>query len=409
MKKVSDIIIVGGGQAAGQVLVSLKQKKFSGKITLIGNENLYPYQRPPLSKAYLKDEIERDRLFIKQPSFYDDIDIDFTLNQEVVKVDTERKSVQTHDDEFHFKKLVLATGSRPRKIDIDGSDLGNIFYLRNIRDAENIKCAMKKSESLVIVGAGYIGLEVAATAIRYGLTVTVLEKEDRVMNRVVSKDVSRFFQSEHEDKGVRFLFNQNINYFSGENGNVAKVHLSSNETIQSDLVLVGAGGVPNIEIADNTKIEIDNGIKVDSACRTNVKDIYAIGDCTNHWNNIYQRYIRLESVQNAIDQAKVVAENISSGDISYDSVPWFWSDQYDIKLQIAGVSQNFDEVIIRGNASEKSFSCLYLKNRTLIAVDAINRPRDFIYSKNLIYHKTIIDDDKNNIKEIDLKEYLHKS
>ena len=409
MKKVSDIIIVGGGQAAGQVLVSLKQKKFSGKITLIGKENVYPYQRPPLSKAYLKGEIERDRLFIKQPNFYDDIDIDFALNKEVVKVDTERKSVQTHDNEFHFKKLVLATGSRPRKIDIDGSDLGNIFYLRNIRDAENIKCAMQKSESLVIIGAGYIGLEVAATAIKYGLTVTVIEKEERVMNRVVSKDVSRFFQSEHEDKGVRFLFNQNINYFSGENGNVAKIHLSSNETIQSDLVLVGVGGVPNIEIADNTKIEIDNGIKVDSACRTNVEDIFAIGDCTNHWNNIYQRYIRLESVQNAIDQAKVVAENISSGDVSYDSVPWFWSDQYDIKLQIAGVSQNFDEVIIRGNALEKSFSCLYLKNRTLIAVDAINRPRDFIHSKNLIYHKTIIDDDKNNIKEIDLKEYLHKS
>ena len=352
MKKVSDIVIVGGGQAAGQVLVSLKQKKFSGKITLIGKENLYPYQRPPLSKAYLKGEIERDRLFIKQPNFYGDIDIDFELNKEVVKVDTERKSVQTQDDEFHFKKLVLATGSRPRKIDIDGSDLGNIFYLRNISDAENIKCAMQKSESIVIIGAGYIGLEVAATAIKYGLTVTVLEKEERVMNRVVSKDVSRFFQSEHEDKGVRFLFNQNINYFSGENGNVAKIHLSSNETIQSDLVLVGVGGVPNIEIADNTKIEIDNGIKVDSACRTNVEGIYAIGDCTNHWNNIYQRYIRLESVQNAIDQAKVVAENISFGDVSYDSVPWFWSDQYDIKLQIAGVSQNFDEVIIRGNALE---------------------------------------------------------
>ena len=168
MKKVSDIVIVGGGQAAGQVLVSLKQKKFSGKITLIGKENLYPYQRPPLSKAYLKGEIERDRLFIKQPNFYGDIDIDFEFNKEVVKVDTERKSVQTQDDEFHFKKLVIATGSRPRKIDIDGSDLGNIFYLRNIRDAENIKCAMQKSESLVIIGAGYIGLEVAATAIKYG-------------------------------------------------------------------------------------------------------------------------------------------------------------------------------------------------------------------------------------------------
>ncbi len=399
----TNILIVGAGQAAGQLLITLKQNKFSGKITLIGDEEWYPYQRPPLSKLFLSGELEHSRLFIKQANFYNDLDITFRFNTRVKKIDTHNKIIDLNDIELNYEQLILATGTRPRKLSIDGSNLKNIFYLRDISDAENIKSVIKNKKSIVIIGAGYIGLEVAATAVKSGLSVTVIEKQDRVMNRVVSKQVSGFFESEHKSHGVNFIFNDDIVSFSGGK-KINEVNLLSGKTIKTDAVLVGIGGIPNTEITDKTKIVSDNGIKVDNQCRTNVKDVYAIGDCTNHWNTLYNRYIRLESVQNAIDQAKVVASNLTNIKTSYNEVPWFWSDQFDLKLQIAGISEGYDKTIIRTKEKQKSFSCLYLKDDVLIAVDSINDPKDFIQSKKLIMNKVKLDLEKSKDVNAELKD-----
>ena len=257
----------------------------------------------------------------------------------------------------------------------------------------------------MIIGGGYIGLEVAATAIKFGCEVTVIEQQDRVMKRVVSKEVSNFFEDYHLSQGVRFIFNDEINSIKRVN-NKHEISLSTGKIIHADSILVGIGGIPNTEIAENTDIEINNGISIDSKCKTNINNIFSMGDCTNFWSELYGKKIRLESVQNAIDQAKVLAENIMNIDSVYDSVPWFWSDQYDLKLQIAGLSEGYDETILRGDKKTKSFSCLYLKEGKIIAIDAINRPKDFIQSKVLIQEKRRIDREKASNDDIELKQFI---
>ena len=401
----SDILIVGAGQATGQLLISLKQKKYKGKIKVFADEKYYPYQRPPLSKKYLSDELSYERLFIKQRKFFDELDVEFNLSCRVEKISTNKKQIQTKEGQHNYERLVIATGTRPRRISIDLQESKNIYYLRNIEDAEKIKHSIKKNQSIVIIGGGYIGLEVAATAIKFGSEVTVIEQQDRVMKRVVSKEVSNFFEDYHLSQGVRFIFNDEINSIKRVN-NKHEISLSTGKIIHADSILVGIGGIPNTEIAENTDIEINNGISIDSKCKTNINNIFSMGDCTNFWSELYGKKIRLESVQNAIDQAKVLAENIMNIDSVYDSVPWFWSDQYDLKLQIAGLSEGYDETILRGDKKTKSFSCLYLKEGKIIAIDAINRPKDFIQSKVLIQEKRRIDREKASNDDIELKQFI---
>ena len=401
----SDILIVGAGQATGQLLISLKQKKYKGKIKVFADEKYYPYQRPPLSKKYLSDELSYERLFIKQRKFFDELDVEFNLSCRVEKISTNKKQIQTKEGQHNYERLVIATGTRPRRISIDLQESKNIYYLRNIEDAEKIKHSIKKNQSIVIIGGGYIGLEVAATAIKFGCEVTVIEQQDRVMKRVVSKEVSNFFEDYHLSQGVRFIFNDEINSIKRVN-NKHEISLSTGKIIHADSILVGIGGIPNTEIAENTDIEINNGISIDSKCRTNINNIFSMGDCTNFWSELYGKKIRLESVQNAIDQAKVLADNIMNIDSRYDSVPWFWSDQYDLKLQIAGLSEGYDETILRGDKKTKSFSCLYLKEGKIIAIDAINRPKDFIQSKVLIQEKRRIDREKASNDDIELKQFI---
>ena len=401
----SDILIVGAGQATGQLLISLKQKKYKGKIKVFADEKYYPYQRPPLSKKYLSGELSYERLFIKQRKFFDELDVEFNLSCRVEKISTNKKKIQTKEDQHNYERLVIATGTRPRRISIDSHESKNIYYLRNIEDAEKIKHSIKQNQSIVIIGGGYIGLEVAATAIKFGCEVTVIEQQDRVMKRVVSKEVSNFFEDYHLSQGVRFIFNDEINSIKRVN-NKHEISLSTGKIIHADSILVGIGGIPNTEIAENTNIEINNGISIDSKCRTNINNIFSMGDCTNFWSELYGKKIRLESVQNAIDQAKVLADNIMNIDSSYDSVPWFWSDQYDLKLQIAGLSEGYDETILRGDKKTKSFSCLYLKEGKIIAIDAINRPKDFIQSKVLIQEKRRIDREKASNDDFELKQFI---
>ena len=401
----SDILIVGAGQATGQLLISLKQKKYKGKIKVFADEKYYPYQRPPLSKKYLSDELSYERLFIKQRKFFDELDVEFNLSCRVKKISTNKRQIQTKEGQHNYERLVIATGTRPRRISIDLQESKNIYYLRNIEDAEKIKHSIKKNQSIVIIGGGYIGLEVAATAIKFGCEVTVIEQQDRVMKRVVSKEVSNFFEDYHLSQGVRFIFNDEINSIKRVN-NKHEISLSTGKIIHADSILVGIGGIPNTEIAENTDIEINNGISIDSKCKTNINNIFSMGDCTNFWSELYGKKIRLESVQNAIDQAKVLADNIMNIDSRYDSVPWFWSDQYDLKLQIAGLSEGYDETILRGDKKTKSFSCLYLKEGKIIAIDAINRPKDFIQSKVLIQEKRRIDREKASNEDFELKQFI---
>ena len=401
----SDILIVGAGQATGQLLISLKQKKYKGKIKVFADEKYYPYQRPPLSKKYLSGELSYERLFIKQRKFFDELDVEFNLSCRVEKISTNKKKIQTKEGQHNYERLVIATGTRPRRISIDSHESKNIYYLRNIEDAEKIKHSIKQNQSIVIIGGGYIGLEVAATAIKFGCEVTVIEQQDRVMKRVVSKEVSNFFEDYHLSQGVRFIFNDEINSIKRVN-NKHEISLSTGKIIHADSILVGIGGIPNTEIVENTDIEINNGISIDSKCKTNINNIFSMGDCTNFWSELYGKKIRLESVQNAIDQAKVLADNIMNIDSAYDSVPWFWSDQYDLKLQIAGLSEGYDETILRGDKKTKSFSCLYLKEGKIIAIDAINRPKDFIQSKVLIQEKRRIDREKASNDDFELKQFI---
>ena len=280
-----------------------------------------------------------------------------------------------------------------------------MHYLRNIADVDGIREKMESGRRMVIIGAGYIGLEVAAVAQQAGLDVTVIEMADRVMSRVVSAEISDFYQIEHTNQGVKFRLSTGVTALNGKK-RVRSVTTSEGEDVPADIVVIGIGILPNTELATDAGLDVDNGIVVDDHCQTSDPDIYAVGDCTTHPNAIYGRQLRLESVHNALEQAKTAAANICGKDTSYAQVPWFWSDQYDLKLQIAGLSEGYDDVVIRGNPVERSFSCLYLRDGRLIAVDAINAPRDFVQSKQLIANQVEIATDKLADSDVALKDLM---
>ena len=388
------VVIAGAGHAAGQVVASLRQHKFAGHIVLVGDEPHLPYQRPPLSKKYLAGDIPAERLLLKPESFYDDPAIELQLDTLIASIDRDGKFLQVEDgDDIEYDKLVIATGSRVRRLHVEGTDLKGVHYLRNIADVDGIRDGMDAGKKIVIVGAGYIGLEVAAVARQAGLNVTVIEMADRVMSRVVSPETSDFYQIEHTDQGVRFCLSAGVSSLNGKK-RIKSVTTSNGDEIPADIVVIGVGVQPNTELATGAGLEVDNGVVVDDHCRTSDPDIFAVGDCTSHPNAVYGRSLRLESVHNAVEQAKTAAANICGQDVSYNQVPWFWSDQYDLKLQIAGLSEDYDDVVIRGNPAERSFSCLYLRDNRLIAVDAINAPRDFVQSKQLIADRTEVTAEK---------------
>ena len=404
MKK--NIVIVGAGHAAGQIMVTLRQRKYDGKITLIGEEEHYPYQRPPLSKKFLAGELSVERLYVKPPSFYDNPDVELHFGTTVASIDLAGKTVIDADNNaYRYENLIIATGARVRKLDVPGSELSGVHYLRNIQDAVAMHEYMCEGKRLVIIGAGYIGLEVAAVASGKGVHVTVIEMAERVMSRVVSEQVSEFYQSEHRQHGVNLMLSTGLTGFSG-NAAPEQVDLTDGTSLAADCILICIGVIPNVELAGDAGLEVDNGIRVDDRCRTSDDSVYAVGDCTNHPNELLGQRLRLESVHNALEQAKTVARNICGDDMLYAQVPWFWSDQYDLKLQIAGISQGYDQTVLRGDPANRSFSCLYLRDGQLIAIDSINSPRDFMQSKPLIANHAIISPDTLANVELALKDMV---
>nr|TFG55627.1 MAG: hypothetical protein E4H34_00110 [Hyphomicrobiales bacterium] len=403
-----DIVIVGAGQAGVQAVASLRAEGFSGALTLIGDEAFPPYQRPPLSKAYLAGELVRERLFLKPESFYSENHCALRLNKKIVRIDREARQVYLGDGEsVPYGKLLLTTGARVRKISVPGADLPGIHYLRGIEDVDLLRPLIAPGKHLVVVGGGYIGLEVAAVAVKHGLKVTILEALERVMQRAVSPQLSKFYQDEHAAKGVQIKLGLSVQGFEGAE-RVERV-VTARESFDADIVLVGIGVVPNAEIAEQAGLPTNNGIIVDAYTQTSDPNIFAAGDCTNHPTNFLggdNDRIRLESVQNAIDQAKHAAMAMLGRPKPYHAVPWFWSDQYDLKLQIAGLARQGDELVVRGDPAKRKFAVFHLAHGAINAVEAVNSAPEYIVGRTLIAEGKKIDAGQLIDSSVPMKSFL---
>lgn len=379
----SGVVIIGAGHAAGQAAASLRQAKYAGDITIVGDEAHIPYQRPPLSKAYLKGDQSADKVYLRAESFYADRDIAMKLSTRATAIDTTAKTVALSTDEtLHYDHLLISTGSRPRKLSIDGSDLPGIHYLRTMDDVDGLRDGMQADANLVIVGGGYIGLEVAAVGRELGLNVHVLEMEERILQRVTTPEMSAYYHQLHEGRGVNIHTNTAVTGFAGD-GKVQEV-LCGDKRFPADIVIVGIGIIPNTELAEAAGIVCDNGIVVDDHCCTSDPNVYAAGDCTNHPNPLLDRRLRLESVPNAMDQARVSTANMLGDDKTYAAIPWFWSDQYELKLQMVGFSADGDAQVLRGDMASNQFAIFYLKDGKVVAADAVNSPKEFMLCKQLV-------------------------
>lgn len=375
-------IIIGAGHAAGQAAASLRQEKYEGSITIIGDEPHIPYQRPPLSKQYLSGAQGIERVYLRPEKFYADKNVEVRTDTRVTSINTEAQEVNIGDEALHYDELILATGSRPRRLNIPGSDLAGIHYLRSIDDVDGIRSELGEGKKVVIVGGGYIGLEVASVCVEAGLEVHVLEMEDRILQRVTTPLMSEYYHKLHTERGVHLHTNTGVQGFAGTD-RVSQV-LCGDTTFDADFVIVGIGIVPNIELATEAGITCDNGISVNERCQTSAPHVWAAGDCTNGPNPLTGTNLRLESVPNAMEQARVSAANIVGNDKVYDAIPWFWSDQYDLKLQMVGFSTAADEQVMRGDQDAHQFAVFYLKDGKLIAADAVNSAKEFMVCKQLI-------------------------
>ena len=381
------IVIVGAGQAAVQAVDTLRRRGFTGKLTLIGEEPWAPYQRPPLSKKYLAGALERERLLIRPLGFYADHGIATHFGRPVADLAPQARHVRLDDGVvIPFDALLLATGSHPRRLAVPGAELGGVYYLRSIADADRIRADCKAGGRLVIVGGGYIGLETAATARELGMEVTVLEMAERVMNRVTCPEVSAFYQAEHERHGVRIRCHEQVRalHADARTGRVQSVLTESGAEYPADLVIVGVGVAPADELARAAGLECENGIVTEAHCRSSHEAIYAAGDCASHLSRQYGRHLRLESVDNAFEQGTTVALNLMGNETLHDKLPWFWSDQFDLKLVIVGIAQGYDTVVMRGSPAARSFSACYLRAGELVAIDSVNQPRDQMAARKLI-------------------------
>lgn len=404
------VAIIGAGQGGGEVATSLRQAKFEGRIVLFGDEPYLPYMRPPLSKAYLAREIGADALIYKAAAAYEKAAVDVRLGVRVGKIDRSAKELVLQDGErVHYDKVVIATGGRARELRVPGSNLGNIFFLRTIADVEALQPQIQAGRRLAIVGGGYIGLEVAAVAVKRGLSVTVLEGMPRVLARVTAPALSEFYERVHRKAGVEIKTGVNVTGFAAaaDGVNVGSVLCGDGSAVEADFVLVGIGLVPYTELAEQAGLEVDGGIVVDAVSRTNDPDIYAIGDCSLHADHGFlHRRIRIESVPNALEQARIVAASICGRPIPPTTAPWFWSDQYDLQLQMVGISDGYEEVVIRGSTDTSSFIAFYLKDGKVIAADAVNRPAEFMAAKRLVGERIPVTPDRLADEQTSLKTLL---
>jgi 3-phenylpropionate/trans-cinnamate dioxygenase ferredoxin reductase subunit len=378
------IVIIGAGQAGGETAAELRRRGFSGRVVVIGDEPFAPYRRPALSKGYLGGAVGEETLYLMPPAALLKNRIEFIGQVAVARIDRVAKQVLLADGRaIAYDRLALTTGGRARRLTLPGADKPNVFTLRGIADVQAIKALCAPGKHAVIVGGGFIGLEAAATLVGLGLKVTVLEGLPRVLARVSSAEVSHFFERVHREAGVDLRTGVAIERLEG-NPQVNAVLLGDGSRIACDFVIAGIGLIPSTELAESAGLVVENGIVVNEFCRTSDPHIVAAGDCANHLNSHFGRRLRLESVQNAMEQGRAAAAALLDTPVAYAPVPWFWSDQYDLKLQMVGLSEGYDQLIVRGDLSGRSFAIFYLLEHHLIAADVVNRATDFTAIKKLV-------------------------
>jgi 3-phenylpropionate/trans-cinnamate dioxygenase ferredoxin reductase subunit len=385
------VLIVGAGHAGGSAAALLRQYGFEGEITLAGDEPLAPYQRPPLSKAWLKGEADGESLLLKPQEFYAEHGIDLRLGLTATRINRAARTVTFEGGEIlPYDVLILATGARARKLMAPGADLEGVLELRHAADADRLKAALQPGRRLAVVGGGYVGLEAAASARALGCEVTVIERERRLLARVASEPLSDLFAAYHAQNGVEIITGATVEGFEGE-GRVSGVRLADGRVVACDIALVGIGGVANVELARDAGLTCPDGVVVDLEARTEDRAIFAIGDMTHRPMPLYDRNFRLESVPNALEQAKQAASAIVGRPAPAGEVPWFWSDQYDLKLQIAGVPFDADRLVLRGEAGRAPLAVFHLREGRVLAVEAVNAPAEFMGGRLLIAKGVAVD------------------
>lgn len=405
MSQGAGVVIIGAGQAGLSAAAELRKRKYDGKITLIGDEKALPYQRPPLSKAYLAGEMPLERLWLKPEAFFEKSDITVMTGTRIKAIDTSSKQVIAEDGaRIGYEFLILATGGQARRLNLPGADLPGVYLLRNLAEADALSEHFSRIERLAIIGAGYIGLEVAASARKRGIEVSVIEAAERPMARTASPLLGGWFGAIHRGYGVDLQVNAPVEAIAGKSR--AEGVVVDGETIKADAVLIAAGLVIEDGLAQGAGLAVDDGILVDEQARTGDPSIFAIGDVARFPSARYGRSLRLESVQNAIDQAKIAAQVIAGGDASYDPVPWFWSDQYELKLQIAGLIEGADTMVRRGDPEEGRFALFHLKDGKLIACEAVNAAPEYMAAQRMIAQGIAPDPERLRDPGVAMKDFL---
>jgi 3-phenylpropionate/trans-cinnamate dioxygenase ferredoxin reductase subunit len=377
-------VIVGAGQAGGDLATALRQWGYGGRIVLIGDEQAVPYRRPPLSKAFLLGDVGAEPLFLKPREAYQKHDIDLRTGTKVTSIDRMAHTVSLDDGRsLEYSKLVLATGGRARRLNLPGAEKPNVHYIGTIDDVLRLREQFVSGQRLVIVGGGYVGLEIAAVGIKSRLKVTLVESMPRLLARVTGPELSSYYHAVHRKRGVNIRLGASVSAIDGEDRAEAIV-LQNGEKSPADVVVVGIGLIPNTELVEQAGLQVDNGIVVDPHSQASDPDIYSAGDCTNHDNGFLGKRLRLESVPNASEQTRVAAASICGKPMPHSGMPWFWSEQYELKLQMAGISQGYERVVIRGSMENDSFAAFYLQNGIVIAVDSVNRAQDFLIGKKMV-------------------------
>ncbi len=401
-----DILIVGAGHGGAQAAIALRLQNFGGTIGMVGDEPDLPYERPALSKDYLAKDKTFERILIRPPAFWRDRDVTMRLGSAVSAVDPAAHSVTLENgDVLQYGALIWATGGRPRRLTCSGGDLAGVHSVRSRADVDRVISELDTVDRVVVIGGGYIGLEAAAVLIKVGKQVTVLEAMDRVLARVAGAPLSRFYEAEHRAHGVDLRLQAQVDVIVGRSGRAVGVKLVDGETIPADMVIVGIGVNPAVDPLIAAGATAGNGVKVDEQCRTSLPDVFAIGDCALHDNAFANgQPIRLESVQNANDQAIVVAKAVMGSIDPYNAVPWFWSNQYDLRLQTVGLSGGHDRIVVRGRPADRNFSLIYLRAGKVIALDGVNATKDYVQGKALVVHGLAADPTQLADLSIPLKE-----
>jgi len=402
------VVIAGSGQAGFQAAASLRTSGYDGPITLVGEEIHLPYQRPPLSKGFLTGKQQAHHVTLRPAAFYADHRIELVAGERIVEIDRTRDEVKLSSGaSISYGKLILALGASIRKLPVAGAELDGVCYLRTLDDSIEIKSRLAEASGIAVIGGGFIGLEIASAARALGKSVMVLETQPRLMARAVSPIVSGFYERLHRNHEVGLVFNARVSEISGEQigagRRVREIVLSDGTRIPADLVIAGIGVIPNSELARSAGLAVSNGIAVDEYLRTGDENIYAIGDCAEHPNHLTGERVRIESVQNAVDQAACVAAAIAGDAKPYREVPWFWTDQHNVKLQMAGLCTAHDRAAVRGNVESGKFSVFYFRDERLVAIDSINRPSDHMTGRRLLAGRTPLSPDQAADESVNLK------